>query len=91
MGGGTFGGEGFAGGCEGAAFTGAGGGPNRSFGMLPRLGIARATEPRGVPFRGAFVPLIGELPWPFPLAAMLCSALTFLLGKSSFGEASSRP
>ena len=87
---------GFAAGIAGGVCSG---GPNRSFGMLPRLGmissgrldIARPTEPRGVPFTGAFVPLVEELPWPLPLPAMLCSALTFRLGKSSFVDASSRP
>ena len=67
--------------------------------MLPLLGalssgrkdIARPMEPRGVPFAGAADPSVVELPrpLPLPLGATFCSALTFRLGKSSFGDADS--
>ena len=65
--------------------------------MLPLLGalssgrkdIARPTEPRSAPFAGAVDPFVVELPRPLPLGATFCSVLTFLLGKSSFGDADS--
>lgn len=70
---GGFGIDGFAG-VDGGVRSG---GPKRSLGMLPRLGgrssrlrdIARATEPRGVPFAGAVEPDAEELPCPLPLPA----------------------
>ena len=78
-GGGMLGGFGICGFANGTGGGVCSGGPNRSFSMLPRLGmlssgrldIARPTEPRGAPFTGAFVPLVKELPCPLPLPAML--------------------
>ena len=69
------------------------GGPKRSLGMLPRLGgrtrlweIARATEPRGVPFAGAAEPAAEELPWPLPFPETSLRSPTSCLEESPFPE-----